>query len=340
MLSSLLHLTVSTAIFEGCESLSIGEEEGVITEHEIVSNVPVCIAGSFIIGANQSFEATIADINVKYPNGYKIGETKDNIVAALHYYERSSSYYDLDDKQNVQQYIHGIETRIKCKALPCKIQAVNVFPSDYARTYKKDETGLQIYSESGTRRFVSTLRSGSLNLPLKYSVKGLLSKTKSSYKYVIPQFIVIGMRNKTFTYKTDPKIFLRYAGFEALHGDTEEDKTGIIGSSTNLTGDVMPEIPADKDSFSVEGTFTLNWNDVENSTSANEPKLLIPEFTAQLSANGGLFTVDDVNQPFPSIGLGPGAIAGIVVACIVVVIIIAVCIWLFAFGGINKCKGR
>lgn len=141
---------------------------------------------------------------------------------------------------------------------------------------------------------------------------------------------VAGFNNKSFTFELGKNI--------ALYDMAESSYINATKSAPFLRAFARENIDDEQQKIYVSGDVFVKWEESKTASSEDEKEMLIPEFEATLSTKGGVFTEKNIDQPFPGDGLSAGAIAGIVIACIAVVAIIAVCIWLFAFGGIKKCK--
>lgn len=200
-------------------------------------------------------------------------------------------------------------------------------PSAYVKSTYEDDN-ITVKRDLKRKSFVSTKRSNSVTLPFKVEYE--VSNNSEYYNSMNPFITVAGFNNKSFTFKVGKNII--------LHDMAEGGHINATKSAPFLRAFAQVNIDGEQQKIYVSGDVFVKWEESKTASSEDEKEMLIPEFDALLSTIGGVFTEKNIDQPFPGDGLPPGAIAGIVIACIAVVAIIAVCIWLFAFGGIKKCK--
>lgn len=307
-----------------------------INEYEITDDQPTCILGNFIIGADQPFTATVGFTTNIINESFHINETNDNFLGVLQHPGK--------DPERFRVIYDFAITKIQCKSFPCKVQLFNINYQSYLITSVTNNEHASTTEAQGIYSFVSTKSSGSITQPYEFTYNKIEKNNtlKGTYKFIQTNTIIANFNTKSFTYKKGKNITLYYE-LDGQGQHTKEQK-GSLGSCSFFAGGTIYQAEPGIESFSFIDKLELEWKESKKAASEDKKVMLIPEFEASLSVNGGVFTKENIDQPFPlqnggeNDKLPPGAIAGIVIACIAVVAIIAVCIWLFALGGIKKCK--
>lgn len=142
-------------------------------------------------------------------------------------------------------------------------------------------------------------------------------------------FSISYQREKTVRMKLEEAQPNEYIGQNSMSGEISNEKWKYFkGKTLNH----RTEVGADVGDIDAKGNFILNWKPAENKTtyySAYKEESFLPEFEAILPIKSGVYTLENIDHKddaSSSDGLSAGAIAGIVIACILIVVIIAVCI--------------
>lgn len=328
--------------FSECSAYTAITAYGSIRTFSIPKSKPQCFHGSIILGADDDWEISNAIINIngswEYSNNTKRG------IASLGSVVTGISY-------QVQQPI----TLVKCtgKSDACKVQVMAVPPS-YIYRIKNEYTD----TTTGFKSIVSTKREGEM----KFGIKSKGNVDTKTY-FVTNEFtwtnaLISGPNRKLFSYERQKGVSFSI-DFISVVSQTSRPLKGDLGYGTKMQAYTQLDIAEysaeaiqngvkhDGTNYELSLTTKFMWKDASSGSNLkhveadSEEEFLIPEFTATLSTEGGTFTVDNVDTDFPTDdkkGLSTGAIVGIVIAVILVIAIIAILVWPFAFGGINKFK--
>lgn len=276
-----------------------------------------CYIGSFMFGSNGTIKTKVA--HAKEDGSFDISDEQDGTLAVL-------NTITFDSKRN-QQLVSVYYTQLRCASdSGCKVQYFALPNPSYVDM--SVDAGIASASVTqGTKVVVSTKKTGSLTSTVKYYLKAGRNTKQTSYSTYL---VVAGLNNKDFKIEGDDEVAYQAptgpSTYLQLYATISTAALASQGASTTID---------------LTGSVTATWDNAK-SASADEEEFYIPEIEATLSTKGGVFTKDSIDQSYPGDeddgGLSAGAIAGIVIACIAAVIIIAVCVWLFACGGIKKCK--
>jgi hypothetical protein len=319
-----------TEIFPECnywESFSYYSKYGSVEQFTIAKGDPLCFKGDALISSKGDYTLTNAMYDFDNKKFVKGNSVKKGLAVLGARIDGTLTYNGI--------FIVETESTSRIKINLMKI------PFSYYYTYDMSESGKNFKTTIGLKSIVSTKKSGEIEVGIVAN-----SKVDNSGSGTVSSYYIEGVAS----YHTKRAVSVTIPDNYEIIIDTDSDydtysKSGTLSESKRIHGALASigdfQTQVNGNSATVKAICNLKFGDSAEhgkvATDITEDDWSFPEISATLSTKGGIFTEENIDTTFPAEetpeddGLSAGAIAAIVISCIVAVAAISFCVYWFVF---------